>query len=226
MLPIKSDVPLRGFPFITIGIICCCCLSFFLQMPFLARRGLVPLDFVYTVLHPSDGLFGSAGILVSSFFLHGGLLHLLGNIWYLWLFGSRLEGTIGPFRFVLIYFMSGIAAMITQVANDPLSTIPIIGASGAIAGCMGRYLVQHPLSRIILGIPPIFTIRLYAVLFLLLWFWLQWNSMLSSHPSANRIAWWAHIGGFCFGMLSGLLYRLFPPGSKVKQSTKTKRTHR
>ncbi len=223
MLPIKSDVPLRGFPFMTAGIIGCCCVAFFMQTPFPARRGAVPLDIVYSVLHPSDNLLGSAVVLFSSFFLHGSLLHLLGNIWYLWLFGSRLEGTIGPLRFFLLYFLSGIAAMITQVANDPLSTIPIIGASGAIAGCMGRYLLQHPFSRITLGIPPLFSIRLYAVFFLLLWFWLQWNSMLSSHPSTNRIAWWAHIGGFSFGMLSGLFYRLFAPGPKAKRLPKKNR---
>ena len=170
--------------------------------------GGVPLDFVHAILHPDNNLVTSGILLLTSFFLHGSLLHLAGNLWYLWLFGSKLEGTIGHFRFVLLYFASGIIAMLTQVANNPLSTIPVIGASGAIAGVMGTYLVILPFSKIILGIPPLFSVRLYAGFFLLLWFWLQWNNVASPHPSTNLIAWWAHIGGFCFGIIAGIFFRL------------------
>lgn len=195
-------------------------MAFFLRSPHLSFAGVVPLDFLHAVLHPDNRLVNSAVLVVTSFFLHGGILHLLGNMWYLWLFGSRLEGIIGHRQFLLLYLVSGVIAMITQVANDPLSTIPIIGASGAIAGVMGTYLLVLPFSKISIGIPALFSFRVYAGLFLLLWFWLQWNSVTTPHPSTKNIAWWAHIGGFCFGILSGWSYRLFPserhPGKKGK----------
>ena len=209
MIPIKTDVQIKTPPYLTIIFCLVCTVIYCLQSPVLFPGGVVPLDFVYSLLHPGGHLVTSGIILMSSFFLHGSLMHLIGNMWYLWLFGSKLEGTIGHFRFLLLYFASGIIAMLTQIANDPLSTIPIIGASGAIAGCMGMYLVVLPFSKVILGIPPLFSVRLYAGFFLLFWFWLQWASVGSTHPSSGRIAWWAHIGGFCFGAISGLYFRFF-----------------
>ena len=226
MFPVKTDVQIRIRPYGTIAICIACTIIFCLQSPELFPGGVVPLDFVYSVLHPGDHLVTSGIIVLISFFLHGSLMHLLGNMWYLWLFGSKLEGTIGHFRFFLLYFASGIVSMLTQVANDPLSTIPIIGASGAIAGCMGMYLIVLPFSKVIFGIPPLFTIRLYAGFFLLLWFWLQWVSMGSSPSSSGGVAWWAHIGGFCFGTLSGLYFRFFLSSRKNRLRKKKKSVFR
>jgi membrane associated rhomboid family serine protease len=223
MLPIKTDVRKKGIPVVSLICIAVCVVVYCFRFPRIFPGGLVPLDFVYSLLHPRDGLGYSVIVLLSSFFLHGSIIHLLGNMWYLWVFGCALELTIGPFRFLCIYFFSGIAAMVTQVVNNPLSTIPVIGASGAIAGVMGTYLILLPFSKIILGFPPIITLRLHAAFFLLFWLGLQWSSVVSSHPSTNGIAWWAHIGGFCFGMLAGIYLRCSSTISKKNKHGKMNR---
>lgn len=224
MFPIKTDINNKGIPIVSIICIATCSAVYCLRFPQVFSGGFVPLDFVYSLLHPDNRLFSSGILLVASFFLHGSILHLLGNMWYLWVFGRTLELTIGSFRFFIIYFFSGIAAMITQVANNPLSTIPIIGASGAIAGVMGTYLIQLPFSKIILGLPPLFTLRLHAAFFLLFWFGLQWSNVGSSDPSANGIAWWAHIGGFSFGILAGVFFRCLRPANKKYNHRKKNRS--
>jgi membrane associated rhomboid family serine protease len=167
-------------------------------------------------------LLSSFITVVISFFLHGSLFHLAGNIWYLWLFGNALENLIGSIRFLLLYFVFGIASMLVEIANDPLSIIPIVGASGAIAGTMGMYLILKPLSKIVLWLPPIFLFRLYSFLFLILWFWFQWKSIGTVEQEGNSIAWWAHIGGFLCGMLCACWLR-FSKNRQTKHPRKTKK---
>ena len=220
MLPITTDIKLQRIPVVTIFLCTICCMTFFIVAPRSAYDGVVPLDFIHTILHPDNRLISSGILVMTSFFLHGGLPHLLGNMWYLWLFGSRLEEIIGHRQFLTLYLVSGIIALLSQIAKDPLSPIPIIGASGAIAGVMGMYFLVLPFSKISIGIPVLFSFRVYAGVFLLLWFWLQWKNVAAPHPSTNAVAWWAHIGGFCFGILFGWSYRLFPPNRLLQKKKK------
>ncbi|MBN1575465.1 MAG: rhomboid family intramembrane serine protease [Chitinispirillaceae bacterium] len=208
MIPVKIDEARRRPPAVTVALILFCTVIFFKQPHSFIRSGLVPLDFIYTLLHPEKGIVQSITVLLIAFFLHGNLMHLFGNMWYLWLFGSALENLVGVFRFFLMYLLFGIISMLVQVATDPLSTIPIVGASGAIAGIMGMYLILRPFSKIIFWFPPLFTFRLFSFIFLLFWFWLQWNSIGTTQKQGSLIAWWAHIGGFICGMLCALWLRL------------------
>jgi len=200
MFPLKIDEPLRRFPVMTITLVCVCCAVFIRQNTFFPENGFVPLDFVHSLLHPDARLLSSAGALIASFFLHAGLLHLIGNMWYLWIFGSALESVTGPVRFLVFYLFCGTAAMLVQVANNPLSTIPIVGASGAIAGTMGMYLILRPFSKIIFGVFPFISFRIPAFVFLLFWFWMQWKS-IGVERQGTLVAWWAHTGGFICGMV-------------------------
>jgi membrane associated rhomboid family serine protease len=138
-------------------------------------------------------------------FLHGGILHLLGNIWFLWLFGGNVEGRLGAWRFLLLYLLSGVAAAGAQVVSGPGSAAPMIGASGAISGVLGAFLVLFPTAFVWTLIPWIVPIvPVPAVVFLILWFVLQVYSglgaMTEASEVANAVAWWAHAGGFAAGV--------------------------
>jgi len=138
-------------------------------------------------------------------FLHGGVLHLLGNAWFLWVFGGNVEGRLGWFRFLLLYGLAGFAAALAQVAVGPFSTVPMIGASGAISGVLGAYLVLFPTAFVWSVVPWIVPILpVPAVVFLVLWFVMQaYNgvgSLLSGASAGGGVAWWAHAGGFAAGV--------------------------
>lgn len=221
MFPYKIDSDIKKFPFVTIILIFTCTFLHFISLHHNIRSNfiksaLVPLDFVYLILHPERECFIMIFTLIFSFFLHANFIHLSSNMWYLWLFGSALESRIGSGRFFTIYFFSGIISMIIQIASNPLSTIPIVGASGAIAGVMGMYLLISPFSKIVLWVPPIFSLKLFSSLFLLFWFWIQWESLSSQNGNSN-IAWWAHIGGFISGIVYGLKYSLSNKREKKKR---------
>jgi len=164
---------------------------------------------------PAQLQLGEAGpywTLVTCIFLHGGLLHLLSNTWILWIFGDNVEDRMGPARFVAFYLTCGAAAALTELLVHPHSTAPMIGASGAISGVMGAYLVMYPGARIVLLVPllfwPIF-VQVSAVFFLFYWLVLQLISGGLSLGETNLrggVAYWAHIGGFVAGLV---LHRLF-----------------
>ncbi|MBK6931739.1 MAG: rhomboid family intramembrane serine protease [Saprospirales bacterium] len=150
--------------------------------------------------------------LFSSMFLHGSWLHLLGNMLYLYIFGDNIEALIGSFRFVLFYLAGGLVAGMMQVFVSPDSVVPCVGASGAISAVMGAYIVLFPRSRIRMLFLLIFSVfYIPAWIFLGLWFVQQLISGLGvpgmSGADAGGIAWWAHIGGFAFGLVSGYYYR-------------------
>jgi membrane associated rhomboid family serine protease len=155
--------------------------------------------------------------LVTSMFLHGGWLHLIGNMWFLWIFGDNVEDILGPWKYLALYFLSGLAAGLAQVALNPDSRVPTIGASGAIAGVMGAYLVKFPHARI-LTLVPIFlfltTFELPAYYLLVYWLIIQFFSgvgaVAQSHLTQGGIAWFAHVGGFLAGMLLVNLLRPQP----------------
>ncbi len=150
--------------------------------------------------------------LFSSMFLHGSWMHLAGNMLYLWIFADNVEAVIGNFRFLLFYLAGGLIAGLMQVVIAPDSSIPCVGASGAIAAVMGAYIVMFPKSRVRMLFLLFFTVfYIPAWVFLGLWFVQQLSSGLGmlgmSGQDAGGIAWWAHIGGFAFGLLSGYYYR-------------------
>ncbi len=150
--------------------------------------------------------------LFSSIFLHGSWMHLLGNMLYLWIFGDNIEAIVGNFRFLLFYLAGGLAAGLAQVVISPDSMVPCIGASGAIAAIMGAYIVMFPKSRVRMLFLLFFTvIYIPAWVFLGFWFIQQISSGLEvlglSTHDAGGIAWWAHIGGFVFGLAAGFYYR-------------------
>lgn len=144
----------------------------------------------------------------TSMFIHGSLMHLLGNMLFMWIFADNIEATIGNFSFLLFYLLGGMAAVAGHTLVDAASDVPMVGASGAISAVMGAYIVMYPLSRIRTLI-LIFPIRISAWLFLGFWIWQQWNLGTSSLADGNPdgVAWWAHIAGFAAGIFSGILFR-------------------
>ena len=153
--------------------------------------------------------------LVTATFLHGGWMHLIGNMLYLWVFGDNIEDRLGRLRYLLFYLAAGVLANYAQVLANPASTIPLIGASGAVAGVLGAYLVSFPRSRVVALVPlGIFltVTEVPALVFLFLWFGIQLLSGFASLgvPDVGGVAWWAHIGGFVVGMVLIRLLRRRP----------------
>ncbi len=148
--------------------------------------------------------------LFTSMFLHGGWLHLIGNMLFLWVFADNIEAVIGNIRFFIFYFLGGLAAHAAHIYFNWDSAIPTVGASGAISAVLGAYLVMFPASRVKM-LFFIFTFRIPAFLFLGFWIWQQWASGTASlnvtTAETEAVAWWAHIGGFVFGVVGGLYYR-------------------
>ncbi len=148
--------------------------------------------------------------LLTSMFIHGSWLHFIGNMLFLWVFADNIEAVIGNFRFLLFYFIGGLAAHFAHIYFNLESTVPTIGASGAISAVMGTYLVMFPTSRVKM-LFFVFEFRIPAVLFLGFWIFQQYNqgvASLSILEDSTGVAWWAHIGGFAFGVLAGVYYRL------------------
>ncbi len=204
MIPLRDSVPSSTTPVVTYGIIALNVLVFIQQLSlspeelhfFFAHYGVVPARFQL-----SD--------LFTSMFLHGGFMHLIGNMWFLWIYGDNVEDVLGHVKYLVFYFASGVAGALVQIAADPTSSIPNIGASGAIAGVMGAYLLKFPHARVLTLIPlfvVFFTRELPAYIILIYWFVLQFFSGVgtlaeSSTGAAGGIAFFAHVGGFLMGML-------------------------
>jgi membrane associated rhomboid family serine protease len=177
---------------------------------FMLQYGLVPAEFTSGQDLPPAITLPIWLTLITSMFLHGSLLHVLGNMLYLWVFGDNVEGAMGRGRFIAFYLLCGIAAGLAQLALDPHSTIPQIGASGAIAGVLGAYFMLFPTSRILTVIPVFFFIRLVsipAVVVLGIWILLQVVNSVTSLGVGSGVAWFAHIGGFAAGMALIVLFR-------------------
>jgi len=171
---------------------------------FVIQYGLIPLEFWSGTDLPPTVPFPIWVTLFTSLFLHGGLLHLLGNMLYLWIFGDNVEGAMGHGKFLLFYLASGVGAAMLQMTVSAGSTAPMIGASGAIAGVMGAYLVLFPWARILTVVPIFFFIQFIeipAIVILGLWFLIQFFSGLMDLSSLGGVAWFAHLGGFLAGAL-------------------------
>jgi membrane associated rhomboid family serine protease len=212
LLPIRDSVRRRRFPWVN-TVLLCTNLGLFAYLAWLGpdgegiirRYGLIPGDLTGGGLlwRPSlPALF----TLVTATFLHGSWLHVGGNMLYLWVFGDNLEDAMGPGRYLVYYLLAGVVGMLAHVAALPASRLPTIGASGAVAGVLGGYMVLHPRARVLTLIPLVFVapaIQLPAVLYLAFWFFLQLFSgwFAATAGLAQPVAWWAHVGGFLAGVL-------------------------
>jgi membrane associated rhomboid family serine protease len=208
VIPLRDIIPSRSTPYITITIIALNALAwlFELSLPhdtlneFLTIYGVVPAYF-------------APATLITSMFLHGSWSHVLGNMWYLWIFGDNVEDRVGHGRFIVFYLLCGIAAALGQVAVDPNSTLPTIGASGAIAGVMGAYFVLYPRSRVLTLIPWIFLqiVELPAIVLLGFWFVMQLFSAgtiaMTTTSQGGGVAFAAHVVGFLVGMAGVFVFR-------------------
>lgn len=213
MIPFKDDNPTERYPVVTIGLIVFNILVYVYQLSlgrgqerFFFQMGAIPYEITHMVDIPPFALLPVPLTLVTAMFVHGGLMHLGGNMLYLWIFGDNVEDAMGRFRFLLFYLLCGIAASILHIVVDPNSKVPMIGASGAIAGILGAYLLLYPRARVYTLIFFFFfiqVIRLPALYVLGFWFLLQILYGLPSLGgiSSGGIAWFAHIGGFVAGMI-------------------------
>ena len=212
MIPLKDDNPTAITPFVTIAMIGLCVTAFIWQLGLAGdgnERAVRALGVTPAVLlgnaQLSPGLVWVPPFLtiLTSMFLHGGWLHLLGNMLYLWIFGDNVEESMGHARFTVFYLICGTAAALSQALPDPTSTIPMIGASGAVSGVLGAYIVRHPTTPVLVAVPlfvVLYTIRLPAFVVLGLWFAVQLFSSLAA-PDAAGVAFRAHVGGFVAGAL-------------------------
>jgi membrane associated rhomboid family serine protease len=213
MIPLKDDTPSARKPYVTISLIVVCCLVFLWQRSLdsdegrraVAALGAIPAVLLTDARLPIDlQWIPRYGSLFTSMFLHGGWLHLLGNMLYLWIYGDNVEDGMGHTRYLVFYFLCGFVAIGAQALSEPHSAYPIIGASGAISGVLGAYLLLFPRAKVLtLVLLPFFftTLRLPAMLLLLLWFAVQLLSDLAGQDGGSSVAFRAHIGGFLTGML-------------------------
>jgi membrane associated rhomboid family serine protease len=209
MFPIADVIPSKTTPYVTISLIALNAVAFLFELTlsepelqlFVQSFGVVPAYFSWASV-------------LTSMFLHGGWLHFLGNMLYLWIFGDNVEDRMGRGWFLAFYLLCGTAAALGQAAIQPYSMVPMIGASGAIAGVMGAYFVLFPHSRVLTAVLIIFyldIIEIPAIFFLGIWFLMQFFSgvgSLGADAAAGGVAFWAHVGGFMVGALLGLLWRL------------------
>ena len=235
MFPVQTTVPLRNPPVVTWALIAVNCVVFLYQISlsepelelFLSRFALIPGRY-FAPNAPSSLSVLDYLPFVTNMFLHGGWLHLILNMWTLWLFGRTVEDRFGSARYLLFYLLCGAVASTTHALVNGTSEIPALGASGAIAGVLGCYMRMYPLSRVVVMIPILFFpffFELPAIVFTGLWFLvqvMQGTADLFAPPAGAGVAWWAHIGGFVAGFLltpllqhSKRAYRPFYPDEGV-----------
>jgi len=225
MIPLKDDVPSSGFPFVTIGLIVLNVLVFLYQASigmgseraaeaFILEFGAVPCRVTGACAVPGDFPSPIATIF-TAMFMHGGLFHVAGNMLYLWIFGDNVEDTLGHGRFLLFYLLSGVAAALAQIAVHPDSRIPMVGASGAVSGVLGAYLLLFPYARVLVLLILGFFVRIVrwpAIIVLGFWIVVQFfNGLITvsvaAGGAAGGTAWFAHIGGFLAGIVLLFLMR-------------------
>ncbi len=239
MIPIRDTTPTRNFPIVNMAIIGINVVVYLIQMGqgpelglFNFTYGLVPARYSIPQFAYEFSTFQQLVAFGSFMFLHGDFWHLLGNMWSLYIFGDNVEDRLGPLRYLIFYLLCGLASGLSHMLLNLYSQFPIIGASGAIAGIMGAYIILHPRSRILTLIPIFFIpyfIEIPAFFFLGIWFALQFINAALSHGAGSGIAWWAHIGGFVFGMILLKLFLFLPQTGvtrRVQRVTAKKKSHR
>jgi len=220
VIPLKDLTPRRSFPVITLVLIAVNVVIFLHQISlssaageaFVRAYGLVPYKISLALAGRRYTLTEALFPLFTCMFLHGGFLHLLGNMWFLWVFGGKVEDRLGSLPYLLFYLAAGIGSGVAQTLFSWGSQVPSIGASGAISGVLGAYIVFFPNSRILALVPLLiiwFLWRIPAVIFIGLWFLMQFLSGVSSlgSQSLGGVAWWAHVGGFLIGVAVAFIVR-------------------
>ena len=211
MIPIRDYNPSSTFPLVTVSIITVNTAIFIYMffvipdpVPIVDAYGLIPARYTGMDAVREFGFLRLAVAFYGSFFIHGGLLHLFGNMWFLWIFGDNIEDRLGHLRFVLFYLLAGTAGGILFILTNPNAEVPCIGASGAVAGVLGAYMVIFPGAQILTLIPIFilfYFVTLPAFIVLLIWFLIQ---LLNAHVTGglgSQVAWWAHVGGFVIGIV-------------------------
>lgn len=225
MIPLRDSNPSASVPFVTVSLIVINSIIWFYEVSlgdfsdrFIIAHGLVPARFVLSFREGS--VFSDAlAPMFSSIFMHGGWLHVVGNMWFLWIFGDNVEDRLGHFKFAVFYLLCGIVASLAHVMFHPSSQIPTIGASGAIAGVLGAYLVSFPRARVHTLFIIFFYIRFLEVpawVFLVIWFVFQFlsgASQMAVSQETGGVAYWAHMGGFVIGVI---LIWIFPRRTRFR----------
>lgn len=220
MIPLKNLTARNTFPVTTILLIAVNVLVFLYQLSlpphagqqFIMTFGMVPARIPAALIGRSVTLPEAFLPLFTSMFLHGGFLHILGNMWFLWIFGADVEDRLGHLTYLLFYLVCGLGSGLTQAIFAWGSKVPAVGASGAISGVLGAFLIMYPGARILTLVPLFifwFTVRLPAVIFIGFWFLMQFLSGIGSLSLAasGGVAWWAHVGGFLLGIFLTAGYR-------------------
>lgn len=234
MIPLRDSVPSGTMPIVTIAIIVINSVIWLYEYSlgrdvnrFIIEYGLIPIRFV-TYYRYEGGMVDNALIpLVSSIFMHGGWMHVIGNMWFLWIFGDNVEDRLGHSTYLAFYLLCGIGASLIHVAFQPTSDLPMLGASGAIAGVLGAYLISYPHARVYTLLIIFFFIRFVeipAFLFLIVWFLFQFvagTAQFGVHQEAGGVAYWAHTGGFVVGVL---LLWIMPKRPRRGRSVSEERT--
>jgi len=237
MIPIRDTTPSKTVPIVNNTLIGINVVFFLIQLAqgaaqdhFVYLYGLVPAKFTVPQVSAYFSLGQKILSLFTFMFLHGGFLHLIGNMWFLFIFGDNVEDRLGSARYIVFYLLCGLSSGLIQLLFNAHSNIPTIGASGAIAGVMGAYFILYPGSRILTLIPIIFIpwfVEIPAFFFLGLWFFLQLFSAAGSSGQVAGIAWWAHIGGFVCGILFLKLFDRIPSaGISQRIGPEKKHSHR
>jgi len=224
MIPLRDTIQSRHYPVVTIALICVNAFVYMVQMAqgpefqqFAYTYGLVPARYTVDEIGRQFTMGEQAFAMLSFMFLHGGLLHIVGNMWILYIFGDNVEDFMGSFNFLVFYLVGGFFSGMAHMMLNLESTTPVIGASGAVAAVMGAYFILYPTARILTLIPIVFIpffIELPAYVFLGIWFMLQViNAAGTAGMDGPGIAWWAHIGGFVFGVVGIQLVRSWAGGA-------------
>ena len=213
MIPLKDDNPTNSKPIVSYSIIGICIVVFFLELSSPGYRtgelffsyGLIPSVLIGSVQLPDDVYAVPASVTIfTSMFMHGGFMHLIGNMLYMWIFADNIEDGLGRTKFIIFYLLSGLGAAMSQVFVDINSQVPMVGASGAIGGVLGAYLINYPNARVLVLIPLGFfsqLIRIRALYVLGSWFILQFINSYFSSSTGGGVAYAAHIGGFVSGII-------------------------
>ncbi len=213
MIPLRDENPTRTFPFITVLIIVINCILFIVELGQGENIAVFIRSFGCTPYEISTGydiepfiLFPVRFTVFTSMFLHGGWMHLVGNMLYLWIFGDNIEDRLGHLRFIVFYFLAGVIGSLVQIMISPLSTIPQIGASGAISGILGAYILLFPKAKVLTLVPLFYFIRIIRLpAYFILGFWIVLqiiNGFVSlSYTAQGGVAFFAHIGGFIAGLI-------------------------
>ncbi len=216
MIPLKDDIPSSTYPYVTVSIIAANVLVFVYELmlgmggaeAFIYKTAAIPYEITHLLDTSPRSVVPPPFTLLTAMFVHGGLLHLGGNMLFLWIFGDNVEDTFGHFKFLIFYIFAGIVASLTHILVEPSSITPMVGASGAIAGVLGAYFLLFPRAQVNTLVFLFFFVtvaRIPAIIFLGFWFLMQLLS--SGFNAGGGIAWYAHIGGFVTGALTVVIFR-------------------